>query len=36
MGINDLGAQDKLGRTYNLLDEGKALTELFGVFRRNA
>ena len=30
MGINDLGAKDKVGRTYNLLEEGKVLTELFG------
>ncbi|WP_395737190.1 DUF1501 domain-containing protein [Prosthecobacter sp.] len=30
MGIKDLEAKDKLGRAYNLLDEGKPLTELFG------
>jgi len=30
MGISDLEAKDKLGRPYNLLDEGKPLTELFG------
>ncbi len=30
MGIKDLEAKDKLGRSYNLLDEGKPLTELFG------
>jgi uncharacterized protein (DUF1501 family) len=30
MGIHDLEAKDKLGRAYNLLDEGKPLTELFG------
>ena len=30
MGIQDLEAKDKLGRVYNLLDEGKPLTELFG------
>jgi hypothetical protein len=30
MGIQDLEAQDMLGRPYNLLDEGKPLTELFG------
>jgi uncharacterized protein (DUF1501 family) len=30
MGIDNLEAKDKLGRTYNLLDEGKPLTELFG------
>ena len=30
MGIQDLEAKDKLGRAYNLLDEGKPLTELFG------
>ena len=29
MGIDNLDAKDKLGRTYNLLEEGKALTELF-------
>ena len=29
MGIQDLEAKDKLGRAYNLLDEGKPLTELF-------
>ena len=30
MGIDNLEAKDKLGRAYNLLDEGKPLTELFG------
>ena len=30
MGITSLDAQDALGRTYNLLDEGKPLVELFG------
>jgi hypothetical protein len=30
MGIHDLEATDKLGRPYNLLDEGKPLLELFG------
>lgn len=30
MGIQDLEAKDKLGRAYNLLDEGKPLVELFG------
>jgi uncharacterized protein (DUF1501 family) len=30
MGITDLSATDALGRSYNLLDEGKPLTELFG------
>ncbi len=30
MGIQDLEAKDKLGRAYNLLDEGKPLTDLFG------
>ncbi|MCP5556642.1 MAG: DUF1501 domain-containing protein [Verrucomicrobiaceae bacterium] len=30
MGIQDLEAKDKLGRAYNLLDEGEPLTELFG------
>jgi hypothetical protein len=30
MGIKDLEAKDKLGRAYNLLDEGKPLTDLFG------
>ena len=30
MRIDNLEAQDKLGRDYNLLDEGKPLTELFG------
>lgn len=30
MGIHDLEAKDKLGRTYNLLEEGRPLTELFG------
>ena len=30
MGIDNLDAKDRLGRTYNLLEEGKALTELFG------
>lgn len=30
MGIQDLEAQDDLGRPYNLLDEGKPLVELFG------
>ena len=29
MGIDNLDAKDRLGRTYNLLEEGKALTELF-------
>jgi hypothetical protein len=29
MGIQDLEAKDMLGRSYNLLDEGKPLTELF-------
>jgi hypothetical protein len=29
MGIQDLEAQDDLGRPYNLLEEGKPLTELF-------
>ncbi|MFM7604296.1 MAG: DUF1501 domain-containing protein [Prosthecobacter sp.] len=30
MGIDNLDTKDRLGRTYNLLEEGKALTELFG------
>jgi len=30
MGIKDLTAQDKLGRPYDLLEEGKPLVELFG------
>jgi hypothetical protein len=30
MGIDNLEAHDRLGRAYNLLDEGKPLTELFG------
>ena len=30
MGIDNLDATDKLGRTYNLLEDGKPLTELFG------
>lgn len=30
MGIRDLEARDKVGRTYHLLDEGKPLVELFG------
>lgn len=30
MGIDDLGATDALGRRYNLLEDGKALTGLFG------
>ncbi len=30
MGITDLEATDPLGRPYNLLEEGKPLTELFG------
>ncbi len=30
MGIRDLEAHDRLGRPYNLLDEGKPLVELFG------
>ena len=30
MGIKDLTAQDNLGRTYNLLEDGKPLVELFG------
>jgi len=30
MGITDLRAEDKLGRPYNLLEEGKPLKELFG------
>jgi hypothetical protein len=29
MGISDLEARDKLGRPYNLLEDGKPLTELF-------
>jgi hypothetical protein len=29
MGIHDLTAQDALGRNYHLLDDGKALTDLF-------
>ena len=29
MGIDNLDAKDKLGRTYNLLEEGKALAELW-------
>ena len=29
MGIDNLDAKDRLGRTYNLLEEGKALTELW-------
>ncbi|MDP6469144.1 MAG: DUF1501 domain-containing protein [Pirellulaceae bacterium] len=29
MGINDLTAKDKDGRTYNLLDDGKPIVELF-------
>ncbi|MBL9115975.1 MAG: DUF1501 domain-containing protein [Verrucomicrobiaceae bacterium] len=30
MGISDLTAQDRVGRTYHLLEEGKPLTEIFG------
>jgi len=30
MGIDNLEAHDRLGRAYNLLDEGKPLVELFG------
>jgi hypothetical protein len=30
MGIDNLDATDPLGRTYNLLEDGKPLTELFG------
>ncbi|MGV3660457.1 MAG: DUF1501 domain-containing protein [Prosthecobacter sp.] len=30
MGIGNLEAHDRLGRAYNLLDEGRPLTELFG------
>ena len=30
MGIDNLEAHDKLGRAYNLLDEGRPLTDLFG------
>lgn len=30
MGISDLTATDKLGRPYNLLDDGKPLLDLFG------
>jgi hypothetical protein len=30
MGIDNLEAHDKLGRAYNLLDEGRPLTALFG------
>lgn len=30
MGVHDLEAIDPLGRPYNLLDEGRPLTELFG------
>jgi hypothetical protein len=29
MGINDLTAKDKDGRTYNLLDDGKPIVALF-------
>ena len=29
MGVNDLIAEDRFGRPFNLLDEGRALTELF-------
>jgi len=29
MGIDNLDAKDRLGRTYNLLEEGKALTDLW-------
>lgn len=30
MGLRDLEARDRLGRAYNLLEEGQPLTELFG------
>lgn len=30
MGLENLDAQDRLGRVYNLLEEGKPLVELFG------
>ena len=29
MGIHDLTAYDQLGRPYNLLDEGEALSQIF-------
>ena len=29
MGINDLSAQDPDGRTFNLMEEGEAITALF-------
>lgn len=30
MGIEDLRAQDSQGREYNLLEEGRPITDLFG------
>ncbi|HRJ10273.1 MAG TPA: DUF1501 domain-containing protein, partial [Prosthecobacter sp.] len=30
MGVSDLEAHDRLGRAYNLLEDGRALTEMFG------
>jgi hypothetical protein len=30
MGLENLDAQDRLGRVYNLLEDGRPLVELFG------